>query len=153
MELDNLDRELLNIIQSGFPVCKEPYRELAESLGTTEEDILARLKRLTEGNTIRRLGGIFDSRRLGYTGTLCAIKVPPERVEAVAGIVNGYPGVTHNYLRNHEYNMWFTLLAPEKKEIDKVLEEIKSRAGIDDLISLPAEKLFKIKVNFDLTEG
>lgn len=153
MEIDNLDRELLNIVQSGLPVAEEPYRELAESLGTTEEDVLARLKRFTEVGTIRRLGGIFDSRRLGYTGTLCAMKVPREKIGAVAEVVNGYPGVTHNYLRNHEYNMWFTLLAQEKKEIDRVLDEIKNRAGIHDLISLPAVKLFKIKVNFDLTEG
>ncbi len=153
MELDNLDRDLLNIVQSGLPVAEEPYRELAESLGTTEEDVLARLKRLSEGGTIRRLGGIFDSRRLGYTGTLCAMKVPREMIGAAAQIVNGYPGVTHNYLRNHEYNMWFTLLAPDKNEIDRILIEIKSRTGIDDLISLPAVKLFKIRVNFDLAEG
>lgn len=153
VELDHLDRDLLNIVQSGLPVAPEPYRELAESLGTTEEDIISRLGRLIEGGVIRRLGGIFDSRGLGYTGTLCAMKVPREKIGAVAEVVNGYRGVTHNYLRNHEYNMWFTLLVPDKKEIDRVLEEIKKRTGIHDLISLPALKLFKIRVNFDLTEG
>ncbi|MCL6610630.1 MAG: AsnC family transcriptional regulator [Peptococcaceae bacterium] len=153
MDLDNLDRELLSIVQSGLPVTEEPYRELAEILGTTEEDILARLKRLVGNGTIRRLGGIFDSRRLGYTGTLCAMKVPPEKIEAVAEIVNRYPGVTHNYLRDHDYNMWFTVLAPGKEDVDRVLEEIKTRTGIADLISLPAVKLFKIRVNFDLSEG
>lgn len=153
MELDNLDRELLNIVQSGLPVSAEPYRELAESLVTTEEDVLARIGRLIESGTIRRLGGIFDSRRLGYTGTLCAMKVPPERVGEVAGLVNRYRGVTHNYLRDHGYNMWFTLLAPDKGHIERILEEIRAQSGIEDLISLPAVRLFKIKVNFDLTEG
>ena len=153
MELDSLDRDLLNIIQSDFPVTKEPYKHLANSLGATEEDILARLKRMTENNTIRRLGGIFDSRKLGYTGTLCAMKVPTERIGQVADVVNAYPGVTHNYIRNHEYNMWFTLLVHDKKEIERVLEEIKMKTGLHQLISLPAVKLFKIRVNFDLTEG
>ncbi len=153
MELDNLDRELISIVQSGLPVSGEPYRELAEALKTTEEDILARIGKLVERGTIRRLGAIFDSRRLGYTGTLCALKVPPERIKAVAEIINRYPGVTHNYLRNHDYNMWFTLLAPEKGEVDRIIGEIRRLAGIDEIISLPAERLFKIRVNFDLTEG
>ncbi|MFZ5644021.1 MAG: AsnC family transcriptional regulator [Bacillota bacterium] len=153
MELDHLDRELLNRIQSDFPVAAEPYKELAEYLGTTEEDILARIKRFIDSKTIRRLGGIFDSRKLGYTGTLCAMKVPPEKIEAVSGIVNSYPGVTHNYLREHDYNMWFTLLVPEIKDIETILGEISARAGITEIISLPAVRLFKIRVNFDLTEG
>ncbi|MHB8156957.1 MAG: siroheme decarboxylase subunit alpha [Desulfocucumaceae bacterium] len=153
MDFDTLDKELLNIIQSDFPVVSEPYSQLAAALGTTEEDILARLKRLIEGKTIRRLGGIFDSRRLGYTGTLCAMKVAPEKIEKVAGVVNGYPGITHNYLRDHEYNMWFTLLAPAAKDIETVLSEIKVKTGINEIISLPAVKLFKIRVNFDLSEG
>ncbi|MHB8918534.1 MAG: siroheme decarboxylase subunit alpha [Desulfocucumaceae bacterium] len=153
MHLDSLDRDLLNVVQSGLPVTAEPYKDLAESLGTTEEDILARLKRLIENGTIRRLGGIFDSRKLGYTGTLCAMRVPPERIGEVARIVNGYPGVTHNYLRNHDFNMWFTLLVPEKSEINRILGEIRDQSGIEEIISLVSVKLFKIKVNFDLTEG
>lgn len=153
MALDNLDRELLSKIQSDFPLSKEPYRELAESLNTTEKEIITRLQKLIKDGTIRRLGGIFDSRKLGYTGTLCAMKVAPEKVEAVARVVNGYRGITHNYLRDHEYNMWFTLLAPDRDEIKRILEEIKKRTGISEVISLPAERLFKIKVNFDLTEG
>lgn len=153
MELDYFDRELLNIVQSGFPVTREPYKELAEILGTMEEDIISRLKRLIDNGTIRRLGGIFDSRKLGYTGTLCAMKVPEENIDSVAGIVNGYNGVTHNYLRNHEYNMWFTVLARGSGELAKILGEIRAKTGVEDLINLPAVRMFKIKVNFDLTEG
>ncbi|MCL5057943.1 MAG: AsnC family transcriptional regulator [Actinobacteria bacterium] len=153
MELGNLDRELLNIIQSDFPLTAEPYKNLAESLGTSEEEVLASLKRLIEAGTIRRLGGIFDSRRLGYTGTLCAMNVPQEKVALAASVVNSFPGVTHNYLRDHDYNMWFTLLVQDKGEISRVTKEISNRTGIDEIISLPAVKLFKIRVNFDLTEG
>ncbi|HBV96797.1 MAG: transcriptional regulator [Peptococcaceae bacterium BICA1-7] len=153
MVLDNLDRNLLNIIQSDFPLTTEPYKTLAEALGTSEDEVLDRLSRLIEDMTIRRLGGIFDSRKLGYTGTLCAMKVPPDEVEFAAGVVNSYPGVTHNYLRDHDYNMWFTLLARDKGEISRITGEIRKKTGIDDIISLPAVKLFKIRVNFDLTEG
>lgn len=153
MVLDNLDRNLLNIIQSDFPLTTEPYKTLAEALGTSEDEVLDRLNRLIEDMTIRRLGGIFDSRKLGYTGTLCAMKVPPDEVEFAAGVVNSYPGVTHNYLRDHDYNMWFTLLARDKGEISRITGEIRKKTGIDDIISLPAVKLFKIRVNFDLTEG
>ena len=153
MVLDNLDRNLLNIIQSDFPLTTEPYKTLAEALGTSEDEVLDRLSRLIEDMTIRRLGGIFDSRRLGYTGTLCALKVPPEKVDFTAGVVNSYPGVTHNYLRDNEYNMWFTLLAQDKGEISRITREIGDKTGVDEIISLPAVKLFKIRVNFDLTEG
>jgi DNA-binding Lrp family transcriptional regulator len=152
MVLDNLDRELLNRIQTDFPLTGEPYKELAKELGTGEEEVLERLKRLKENGTIRRLGGIFDSRRLGYTGTLCAIKVPPEKIDFTAAVVNGYPGVTHNYIREHDYNMWFTLLVQNKDEISRIMKEIKEKTGLDEIISLPAVKLFKIRVNFDLTE-
>ncbi len=151
--MDKLDRDLLNIIQSHFPLTAEPYAELAGMLGTSAGEIIKRLEKLTENGTIRRLGSIFDSRGLGYTGTLCAMQVPPEMVEPVAEIVNGYSGVTHNYLRNHRYNMWFTLLAPDKKELGRIMEEIKARSGISEMISLPAVKTFKIKVNFHLMEG
>lgn len=152
MVLDNLDKDLLNIIQSDFPLTAEPYKDLAESLGISEEEVLARLKKLIEAGTIRRLGGIFDSRKLGYTGTLCAMKVPQEKVELAASVVNSFPGVTHNYLRDHDYNMWFTLLVQDKGEILRVTKEISDKTGIKEIISLPAVKLFKIRVNFDLME-
>lgn len=152
MELDKMDRELLNIIQTGLPICREPYCELAEKLGTTAEDVMARLQRLIKGKVIRRLGAIFDSRKIGYTGTLCAMKVPVDRIDEVAGVINSYPGVTHNYLRDSEYNMWFTLIAPGEGEINRITDQIKAGTGIDKLINLPAVRLFKIKVNFNLAE-
>ncbi|MDH7577714.1 MAG: AsnC family transcriptional regulator [Bacillota bacterium] len=153
MTLDHLDRQLLNLIQSRFPITPEPFRELAKILGASEEEILARLERLLSAGVIRRLGPIFDSRKLGYTGTLAALKVPPERIEDVAAVVNGFPGVTHNYLREYHYNMWFTLLEETPAQLEATLEEIKVRTGIRDILNLPAAKIFKIRVNFDLGEG
>ncbi|MEW5954338.1 MAG: AsnC family transcriptional regulator [Bacillota bacterium] len=152
MNLDNFDRKLLNLIQTSFPITPEPYRELAETLGTTEEEIIRRLEKMRDTGIIRRLGGIFDSRKLGYRGTLCALKVPPGRISEVAEIINEYPGVTHNYIRDHDYNMWFTLLAENQAKIDGILAEIRAAAGIDQLLNLPARGIYKIKVQFDLSE-
>lgn len=149
--LDNLDRQLLHLIQTGLPVCAEPYNKLAGMFETTEEDIIARLKRLKGKGVIRRLGAIFDSRRVGYEGMLCAFKVPVERIDGVAAIINSYPGVTHNYLRDFEYNMWFTLLAESREKLDRTIQEIKERTGIMDCLLLPAVNVFKIKVVFNLT--
>jgi DNA-binding Lrp family transcriptional regulator len=151
MNLDKLDKELINLIQNGFPVVPEPYKELARQLDTSEEEIINRLRALLDTGVIRRLGGIFDSRKVGYTGTLCAMKVPEDRIEFVAKIVNEYPGITHNYLRDHDYNMWFTLLAESNEKINHILNEIRERTGIQDILNLPASRIFKIKVNFKVT--
>ncbi|KJS16197.1 MAG: transcriptional regulator [Peptococcaceae bacterium BRH_c4b] len=152
MDLDKMDARLLDYIQSGLPVSPEPYREMASVLDTNEEDIIARLRRLIDMGIIRRLGAVFDSRKVGYTGTLCAMKVPTDRITEVAGIINAFPGITHNYLRDHDYNMWFTLLAESQENIGAILDEIRKKTGIADLIDLPAEHIFKIRVNFDLSE-
>lgn len=152
MKLDETDRQLLSLIQTQFPVVPEPYRELAEKLQISEAEVLERLARLLREKVIRRLGGIFDSRKVGYCGTLCVAKVEPEKISEVAAVVNDYPGVTHNYLREHDYNMWFTLLAGSEAKLNEIIENIRECAGVLDLISLPAERIFKIRVNFDLSE-
>ncbi len=150
--LDELDKRLLNRVQTNLPVVPEPYRELARELGTTEEEVINRLRRLIETKVIRRLGAIFDSRNVGYKGTLCALKVPAERIAEVAAEVNKFAGVTHNYLRDHEYNMWFTVLAPSEEKLHEIVQEIRERTGIQEYLFLPAVKIFKIRVNFDLLE-
>jgi DNA-binding Lrp family transcriptional regulator len=148
--VDDLDRRLLNLVQGELPLTAEPYRALADALQTDEGEVIDRLRRLVEQRVIRRLGAIFDSRRLGYQGVLCALKVPPGRVEATAAVVNSYPGVTHNYLRDHPYNMWFTLLAPSPVLLSARIGEIRERTGQHDMLVLPAKRVFKIKVNFEL---
>lgn len=150
MTIENMDRKLLNLIQTDFPVVPEPYRVLGEALGIGEDEVIARIRKLIEKGVIRRLGGIFDSRKLGYCGALCAMKVEDERIDQVAGVVNSYSGVTHNYLREHHFNMWFTVLAESKEEMDGIINEIRERTGIEEMMILPAENIFKIRVNFDL---
>lgn len=152
MNLDLTDKKILQIIQSDFPVVSQPFLAIAESLGIEEAEVLTRIKRLQQHGLIRRLGGLFDSRKIGYTGTLCAIKVPQEKLAQVADIINAYPGVTHNYLRTHEYNMWFTLLGESETKIETIINEIKEKSGITDILNLPAVNIFKVRVNFNLSE-
>ncbi|MDD3654607.1 MAG: AsnC family transcriptional regulator [Desulfotomaculaceae bacterium] len=148
--MDQTDRALLNLIQADFPLVKEPYRKIGELLDLKEADVIARLKRLHESGVLRRLGGVFDYRKLGYTGTLCAIHVEPAKIGEVAAYINTFPGVTHNYLREHYYNIWFTVLAENRNKLDEILELIRKNTGIGEIMELPAERVFKIKVNLQL---
>ncbi|MDK2823872.1 MAG: siroheme decarboxylase [Clostridia bacterium] len=146
--MDSIDKKLLTIIQKDFPVCSRPFQELGEQLGISEEETIKRMKKLKEQGIIRRLGGIFDSRKLGYKSTLCAMAVPKEKLPQVISTVNQYLGVTHNYLRDHDYyNLWFTLITPSEVNLRKTLTEIERETGLK-VYNLPALKLFKIKVNF-----
>jgi len=148
--VDKIDKQLLDIIQNDFPITPEPYKQLALSLQISPKEVMDRIRALYDEGIIRRLGGVFDSRKVGYTSTLCAIKVPESRISDVARIINVFPGVTHNYLREDDYNMWFTLIAPSRDEIKNICEKIKEQSGINDLIELPAERIFKIKVKFSV---
>lgn len=148
--MDNVDCQLLNIIQNEFPIVSQPYKVLGKRLKIGEDEVIQRLKVLKSEKIVRRIGAVFDPRKLGYVSTLCAVKVPEEHLEEVTEIINSYPGVTHNYLREYDYNMWFTLIVPDTEMIKAVLDEILQRTGISDLIVLPAVNLFKIHVNFDL---
>ena len=150
MNLTDIDRRLLNLLQDGFPLCRSPYAELGRRAGLTEAEALSRVAALRRAGFIRRIGGVLDSRRLGMSGTLVAMKVPPERVEEVAAIINASPRVTHNYLREHEYNMWFTLSADSPGELADSLAEIRRATGIDELLDLPATKVFKINVKMEM---
>jgi DNA-binding Lrp family transcriptional regulator len=148
--LDELDRLILNEIQSNLPIEPRPYQVLAEKLKCSEEEVLRRVQEMKDRELIRRIGANCNSRKLGYTSTLCAAKVPSHLLERFVEVVNSYPGVTHNYRREHEYNIWFTLIAPSKGEIKRILSEISDLTGVEEVISLPAERLFKIQVDFEV---
>lgn len=151
MELDALDKKLLDIIQTDFPICPRPYEELGRRLGLTEAETLARVRALKERRIIRRMGANFQSAKLGFRSTLCAAQVPDERMEAFVAEVNKRPGVTHNYLRDHEYNVWFTYIGPSWEAVCAELDEISRVTGIE-ILNLPAEKLYKIKVDFQMED-
>lgn len=150
MNLDQTDKKILQLIQTDFPIVSRPYQLIAAKVGITEDELLSRLGRMQQKGVIRRLGGLFDSRKLGYTGTLCAMKVPLDDIPLVARVIDEYPGITHNYIRDHEYNMWFTLLAESEEKLKKVLEEIKTKTKINNILNLPSVNVFKVRVNFDI---
>lgn len=152
IELDDVDRAILNRIQSDFPLDARPYRVLAGQLDLEEDDVLNRVRRMRDTGVIRRIGGNFSSSRLGYASTLCAARVPEERLEEFVACVNRYDGVTHNYRRNHDLNVWFTFIAPSMEEIEETLAEIAAETGVPEIYNLPAEKTFKIKVDFRFDE-
>ena len=145
--MDFIDKELLAIIQDKFPISKRPYLEIAKKVNISEEETIKRIEAMKNSGLIRRMGGVFDSRKLGYKSTLCAMEVSEDKLDQVTDVVNSYVGVTHNYIRRHDYNLWFTLITPSKEHLNKIINEIIEKTGIK-VNSLPAEKLFKIKVNF-----
>lgn len=145
--MDELDRAILNEIQSQFPVEARPYAIIGERLHIPEKEVLDRIRRLKEGGIIRRLGANFDSRCLGYMTTLCGAKVPPEKLDEFVQVVNSYPGVTHNYLRRHAFNVWFTFIAESEGAIEKRLEEIMLKTGVT-VYNFPSVRLFKVKAEF-----
>ena len=148
--MDEVDKKILNILQARFPVVPEPFDAVGAELGISGDEVLERVKRLKDKGVIRRIGAVFDSRKLGYASTLCAARVPENQVRFFVEIVNGYPGVTHNYRRSHEYNIWFTFIAPNPDALEKALAEIRQRTGITDVISMPAVRTFKINATFEL---
>lgn len=149
--MDSIDKKLLDIIQTAFPLVPRPYEELGRQLGIPEEEALSRVKALKKKKIIRRLGANFQSAKLGFRSTLCGAHVPEEKLDSFIAEVNALPGVTHNYLRNHEFNVWFTLIGPSWDDVCATLKDLEERTGIA-IMNLPAEKLFKIRVDFQMEE-
>ena len=146
--LDDIDRSILNRIQSNFPIAQRPFQHIGAELGLTEEEVLERVRKLKSQNIIRRIGGNFVPEKVGFVSTLCAASVPEDQIDQFAETVNRYPGVTHNYQRENKYNIWFTFIASSVVEIEKHLKEISRETGITDILNLPATKVFKIRAQF-----
>ena len=147
--LDDIDKKILNAIQINFPLVHRPFEELGKSLGLKEEDVISRIKRLQKEGAIRRIGPIISTKKTGGMSTLVAMKVPPERVDEVAGIINGYEEVSHNYLRPADFNIWFTLSAESGERVNEILNELSEKTGCE-LRNLPTKRLFKIGVKFNI---
>ena len=149
-KLDPTDSAILNRIQSNFPITSRPWLTVADELDLTEKEVLDRVARLKADGIIRRIGGNLVPGKLGFVSTLCAASVPDDKIDQFAEIVNSYPGVTHNYQRDNTYNVWFTFIAPSRDEIEKNLKQIAKDSGIDDILNLPATKVFKIRAEFEV---
>ncbi|MCL2549427.1 MAG: Lrp/AsnC family transcriptional regulator [Methanimicrococcus sp.] len=147
VELDNIDRQLINLIQLRFPVSKHPFEEIAAAIGTTEEVVISKLTRLKNEGIIRRIGPIINTRGIGGTNTLAAVKVPKSQIDEASWVINKYAEVSHNYLRNEDYNIWFTVSAPTQERLDRILSEIQTELSCP-MLNLPTINQFKIQVNF-----
>ena len=147
---DDIDKKILNRIQSDFPITHSPYRAVADGLKLRETDVLERVSRMRKQGLIRRIGGNFVPEKLGYVSTLCAASVPQDKIQHFTEIVNQYPGVTHNYQRNNHFNIWFTFIASSREKIKINLQRIADETGIQEILNLPATRVFKIKAHFKL---
>ena len=150
IEMDELDKTILNRIQTRFPLTTRPYAEIAQEVGTTEDEVLERVFRLKKSGIIRRIGGNFVPGKVGFVSTLCAAQVPEAHLDHFAQTVNAFPGVTHNYLRHNSFNVWFTFIAPSMEIIKANLTQIARKTGVTKILNLPATHVFKIKAKFDL---
>jgi DNA-binding Lrp family transcriptional regulator len=150
--MDDLDRRLLNLMQGSFPLEPRPYEAVARLAGVPEAEVLARVERLLERRIIRQVTPIYDTRALGYGSMLVAAKVDPEHPWRAAKIVNSHPGVSHNYLRNHEFNMWFTIAVESDSRLglEGTLQVLGRLTGAESIRQLPTLKLFKIRMDLEM---
>jgi DNA-binding Lrp family transcriptional regulator len=153
--LDETDKRLMNLLQSRFPLDPEPFALVASEAELDLDDVLARTRRLLDGRIIREITPIFDTRALGYESMLVAAKVDSEHPQRAAQIVNAHPGVSHNYLRTHEFNLWFTIATPPDSELGLkgTLEALMEETGAESMRELPTLTLFKINMNLEMEKG
>lgn len=149
-QLDEVGKKLLNEIQWVFPLVERPYLEIAKKYGVSEQDAMRRITALKKMGIIRQINAIFDTRRLGYKSALVAFSVKPDKLDSVADVINEHPGVSHNYERNHEYNMWFTLAVPPGTDMKQDLDRMAALDGVIKYRVLPTLKLYKIGVRLDM---
>jgi DNA-binding Lrp family transcriptional regulator len=149
--MDDRDRQLLNLIQTRFPLLWRPYRELGQLLGESELDVIERVRRLRAERIIRQISAIFDTKALGYKSSLVAMRVPAERLSEAARIINEHPGVSHNYERNHAYNLWFTIAVPPSSDLEATVQRLHELARAETTRVMYTLKLFKIGVELDMT--
>jgi len=152
-QTDSLDNELLNLLQSEFPISESPFSELGKRLSIPESEVIGRINNLKEINYIRQISAIFDTRSMKYKSTLVAMAYEDSEVDAAALVINQHPGVTHNYKRNHFYNLWFTLAVPPDSKIglEGTVDILSRLSNAKSTRILPTLKLFKIGVKLDMT--
>lgn len=150
MELDDIDKKILTELQGNLPVVKQPFKEVADRAGIGEDEFFDRIERLKEADIIRKFGLRIDSKKVGFKSTLIAMKVAPEKLEDTANRVSEYDFVTHNYARDHEYNLWFTIIERDESALEDAIERIKSEVEYEDMLDLPVLRKFKINVRFKI---
>ncbi len=147
-ELDAVDRALINALQSGFPLCDEPYAAVGAKLGLSAEEVLSRLARLLEGKVLTRFGPLYQVEKIGGAYLLAALQVPEERFEEVAALVNALPEVAHNYRREHAFNMWFVFATETPHGIAAAIEKIETTTGLS-VYAFPKEREYFVELKLD----
>jgi len=147
MSMDAIDRQIINALQGGFPVCERPYAEAAAGLGISEDELIRRLERLLADRMLTRFGPMYHAERMGGAFTLAAMQVPAGDFERVADIVNGFPEVAHNYAREHVFNMWFVLATERPERVQEAISEIERATGLK-VYSLPKLEEFYVGLRF-----
>lgn len=152
---DAIDRQILMILQRGIAIAPRPYLAMAEEIGAglSEEEVIRRIARMKDERIIRRMSGFFDSRRLGYQSVLVAVQPEPGRFDNAVRAINRYPGVTHNYERDHAYSIWFTLIAINQPTLEHILDEIEAEPSVAAMMRFAMSQRYKIDVTFDVAEG
>jgi len=152
--MDELDGRILRELQHGFPLSEKPYDVLADRLDIPGEELWSRVQQLLDEGVIRRMGASFDSKKLGFSSTLAAVGVEPALVERAAEVIGAFPEVTHNYLRNDAFNIWFTMIAVDSDRIRQVLEDIRTSLSLEKsaVLNLPVKRLFKLDARFGLSK-
>jgi DNA-binding Lrp family transcriptional regulator len=153
--LDEADKKLLNLMQGSFALTPRPFAHVAGLAGLEEDEVLGRVRRLLDKRIIREITPIFDTRALGYQSMLVAAKVDPEHPHRAAKVINAHPGVTHNYLRDHDFNLWFTIAVEPTSTLglDGTLDALAAETGAQSIRQLPTLKLFKIRMDLEMEQG
>lgn len=148
--MDEIDKKILNILQKEFPLEERPYFIVGERCGISEDETISRVQKMKDDGIIRRIGAVFDGAKLGRVSTLCAARVPEEQIDNFVAVVNANENVTHNYRRNDEYNIWFTVSSANAKELETFLKKVKEKTGVADILDMRAVRTFKINASFDV---
>ncbi len=152
--MDELDGRIIKALQHDFPLEERPYEVLAAKLGIPGEQLWARVEKLLDAGVIRRMGASLNSHKLGFASTLAAVSVEPGRVDEAAEVIGGYSEVTHSYMRNDRFNIWFTLITTDLKKISELLEEIRKKLDLEpsQVLNLPMKRIFKLNARFNVAD-
>lgn len=148
--MDKKTKALLLLLQDGMPICAQPYQALGEKAGLSEEEVISRLEYLRKSEILKRVDFSLDTRKLGLVSTLVGCRIPKKEISRASRVIAGYGNITHNYLRQHRLNMWFTLNAPSQNRLKSTLRTLKNDLRAEELVSLPTEKVYKLKLRLNV---
>lgn len=146
--MDEIDRQIINALQNGFPICDAPYRQVAAQLGLTEQDLIMRLKALLDNGVLTRFGPLYNAEQMGGALTLAAVKAPVERYNEITEIINAFPEVAHNYARSHELNMWFVIATETPEQIQQTINAIERATGLT-VYNMPKIKEYFVNLKLE----